>query len=178
MDARRARRYFFAMRFFIVLLLVLAAPAHAQVYRWVDARGTVHYSNTAPPPSVNARTVNIDARPGPPAADTTECHTVRCQGERMEARQARREVLDTQLAAERVALASPEPRGMEFRKLVTLRRGMTEGEVLAIAGPPDARSRDKWVDRLTYLPTRADPFVTTIHLRNGRIAEIEQARQF
>jgi hypothetical protein len=166
------------MRAFIVLLLVLAAPAHAQVYRWIDARGTVHYSNTPPPPSVKAQTLDIDARPGPASPDTQDCYSVRCQGERMESRQARRDVLDSQLAAERVALAPPEPRGIEFRKLVTLRRGMTEGEVLAIAGPPDARSRDKWVERFTYLPTRADPFVTTIQLRNGRVAEIEQARQF
>lgn len=166
------------MRTLVLLLLLLAAPAHAQVYRWIDARGTVHYSNTPPPPEVKATTLHIDARPGPAAPDSADCYSVRCQGERMESRQARREELDAQLAAERVALIPPEPRGLEFRKLVTIRRGMTEGEVLAIAGPPDSRSRDKRADRLTYFPTRADPFVTTIELRNGRVAGIEQARQF
>jgi hypothetical protein len=87
-------------------------------------------------------------------------------------------VLDTELAAQRTALTPPEPRGLEFRKLVTIRRGMAEGEVLAIAGAPDSRSRDKLSERFTYLPTRADPFVTTIVLRNGRVTDIEQARQF
>jgi hypothetical protein len=166
------------MHLVALLLLVLAAPAQAQVYRWTDAGGGVHYSNTPPPAGVRAQTLNIDARPGPASPDTVECYSARCQGERMEERQARRDVLEVQLAAQRAVLAPPEPRGLDFRKLVTLRRGMTEGEVLAIAGPPDARSRDRWIDRLTYLPTRADPFVTTIELRNGRVAEIEQARQF
>lgn len=177
MDAEKGGRYLFRMRAFLFLLLVLAAPAHAQVYRWIDARGTVHYSNT-PPPNVKAQTLSIDARPGPASPDTSECYSVRCQGERMESRQARRDVLDASLVAERTALTPPEPRGLEFRKLVTIRRGMTEGEVLAIAGSPDSYNRDKATERLTYLPTRADPFVTTIHLRHGRVFEIEQARQF
>lgn len=178
MDAAGGGRYLFRMRALVLVLLALAAPAHAQVYRWIDARGTVHYSNTPPPPAARAQTLNIDARPGPAAPDTGECYSVRCQGERMEGRQARRDVLEAQLTAGRVALAPPQPRGLEFRKLVTIRRGMTEGEVLAIAGSPDAYSRDRAAERLTYLPTRADPFVTTIHLRNGRVSEVEQARQF
>ena len=33
------------------VLLFLAFPAvAADVYRWVDEKGTVHYSNEAPPP--------------------------------------------------------------------------------------------------------------------------------
>ena len=51
----------------------------------------------------------------------------------------------------------------------------------AVEGPAAREGRalsDKATERLTYLPTRADPFVTTIHLRHGRVFEIEQARQF
>ncbi|HWA36862.1 MAG TPA: DUF4124 domain-containing protein [Burkholderiales bacterium] len=166
------------MRFLLALLLVLSAPAHAQVYRWVDARGTVHYSNTEPPPSVKARKLDIDARPGPAAADSEECHTVRCQGERMEGRQARRDVLDAQLTAERVALAPPQARGLEFRKYISIQRGMSEGELLAIAGPPDHQRRDRLMDRLTYMPTTADPFVTTITLVRGRVTDVERNRKF
>jgi hypothetical protein len=150
------------MRTLIVLLLMLAAPAHAQVYRWIDARGTVHYSNTAPPKDAKADTLDLDLHPGNVAQS-------------LPARPAAPEV---QLADGRAAAGPPEPRGIEFRRLVTLRRGMSEGEVLAIAGAPDAHSRTKSVDRLTYLPTRADPFVTTITLHHGRIVDIEQARQF
>lgn len=35
------------------LLLLFAAPAGAQTYKWVDERGVVNYSN-APPPGANA----------------------------------------------------------------------------------------------------------------------------
>jgi hypothetical protein len=178
MDPETGPRYLAGMRLLLACLLVLAAPAHAQVYRWLDDRGAVHYSNTEPPPSVKARKLDIDARPGPAAVDTQECHTVRCQGERMEDRQARRDVLDAQLTAERVALAPPAVRGLEFRKYISLQRGMSEGEVLAIAGPPDLQSRDRAFDRLTYMPTVADPFVTTITLMRGRISEMERARKF
>lgn len=166
------------MRLLLLLLLVAAAPAHAQVYRWIDARGTVHYSNNPPPEAVKADKLAINAQPGPPSVETTECHSLRCQGERMEARQTRREVLDAHLAAERVALAPPAARGLEFRRYISLQRGMTEGEVLAIAGPPDLQSRDRSFDRLTYMPTVSDPFVTTITLLRGRISEIERARRF
>ena len=100
------------MRILLLALAVLAAPAHAQVYRWIDSRGTVHYSDKQPP-SVRADKLDIDARAGPSAPDTLECHTVRCQGERMEARQARRDLLDAQLTAERVALGPPPVRGLD-----------------------------------------------------------------
>jgi hypothetical protein len=149
------------MRLLLLVLLLATVPAHAQVYRWIDSRGTVHYSNNPPPEAAKADKLAINA-----------------QGERMEARQARRDVRDAQLTAERVALAPPPVRGLEFRNYISLQRGMTEGEVLAIAGPPDMRSRDRSFDRLTYMPTVADPFVTTITLMRGRISEMERARKF
>ena len=37
------------MRFCLVLLACLAAPAGAQTYKWVDAKGVVTYSNRPPP---------------------------------------------------------------------------------------------------------------------------------
>jgi hypothetical protein len=156
----------------------MASGAAAQVYRWVDDKGRVHYSNEPPPPGVKAITVNINAGPGPAAADSAECYTVRCQGERMEERIARRELLDAQLAAERAALAPRPVRGLEFRKYISIERGMTEGELLGIAGEPDFRTRDRSVRTYTYMPTPADPFTTTITLVGGRVSEIERARKF
>ncbi len=166
------------MRAILILLLLASFPVSAQVYRWADDRGRVHYSNEAPPPGVRATTVNIHAQPGPPSADTVECHTVRCQGERMEQRIARRDMLDAQLAAERAALAPPPVRGLEFRKYVSIRHGMTEGELLGIAGEPDFRTRDKSLRTYTYMPTPADPFTTTITLVRGRVHEIDRTRKF
>ena len=118
-----------------LLLLLAASSAFAQVYRWVDAKGTVHYSNDTPPPGVKASKLDIEAKAGPASADTQECYTLRCQGERMEERIARREETDARIAAQRIASTPPRPRGLEFRKYISIQRGMSEGELVTIAEP-------------------------------------------
>jgi archaellum component FlaC len=41
-----------AYKFLLPLLLAVAAlPAHAKLYKWVDAQGNVHYTDTLPPDS-------------------------------------------------------------------------------------------------------------------------------
>lgn len=166
-------------RILLLALLVCVTPASAQVYRWVDEKGTVHYSNAAPPPGANATVIDRDAKAGPPSAESLECHTVRCQGERMEQRLARREVLETRLAAERAAVTPPRPRGLDFRSYISLYRGMTEGEMLVVAGTPDLVISDVFADRrYTYLPTSLDPFVTTVSVVAGRVNGIERVRKF
>jgi len=181
--------------------LLVACSATAQVYRWVDAAGTTHFSNAPPPPGVTAELVPIQAQPGAPSPDTTECYTIRCQGERMERRIAMREAQEARLAAERAKNQPPAPRGLEFRKYISIQRGMTEGEVLGIAGEPDfggtqgiayaapstvqvgrytsGAARVAWaVASWTYLPTVADPFTTTITFVGGRVSDIERERKF
>jgi hypothetical protein len=86
-------------------------------------------------------------------------------------------------------------RGLGFRTYLSLQRGMTEGEVLAIAGLPDAQADQGAVfsDRsptpghgrsalavrtYTYLPTTADPQTTTITFVGGRVTEIRRDRKF
>jgi hypothetical protein len=50
----------------IALLLAAAAATHAQVYRWVDEQGKVHYGER--PPS-GAKATPVETKPaGPPAA--------------------------------------------------------------------------------------------------------------
>jgi hypothetical protein len=185
----------------IVVLAAASAPAAAQIYRWVDANGVVHYSNTKPPKEVKVTVFDADAKEAPPSADSTECHTIRCQGERMEERQRRRDADEAKAAAERAAAAPRQPRGLDFRKFVSIQRGMSEGELLGIAGEPDLKADQGIalaapstvaVDRnlsvaarsglrmqtYTYLPTPADPFTTTITLVGGRVSEIERVRKF
>jgi len=82
-------------------------------------------------------------------------------------------------------------RGLDFRSYLSLKRGMTEGEVLAIAGAPDAQAEEGAVlsgqgrgraalrvRTYTYLPTKADPHTTTITLVGGRVTEIRRDRKF
>ena len=161
-----------------LVLALMPFVASAEVYRWVDKSGTVHYSNEAPPKDVKATTLPIEARPGAPSADTQECYSVRCQGERMEERLARREAADAAAAAERAASAPPQPRGLDFRKYVSLQRGMSEGELVAIAGAPDLLFRDFSFRTYTWLPTPGDPFTTTVTVVSGRVSEIERVRKF
>ena len=188
----------------VTALLLVSAPAAAQIYRWVDQNGNVHYSNIRPPKNVPATIVDADAKestPGPLPAESGECYTIRCQGERMEERQRRREEAEARDAAERIANTPRPARGLDFRNYVRIQRGMTEGELMVIAGEPDVKS-DQGVaiaapqtvqvgrhfataartglamKTYTYLPTPADPFVTTITLVGGRVSEIERVRKF
>jgi hypothetical protein len=167
------------MRTFLLLgLLLVATSAPAQIYRWTDAKGQVHYSNGTPPPGANAKAVAPDIKPGP-SVESLECHTLRCQGERLDQRLARREELETRLATERAAAAPPRPRGLEFRKYIWIERGMSEGELLTIAGVPDATFWDPFIGKnYTYLPTVADPFTTSVFVVAGRVHNVERVRKF
>ena len=166
------------MRALLALVLFAAATAHAQVYRWVDRNGTVNYSSEAPPSGLPSTRVAIEAKAGAPSPDTQECYTVRCQGERMEERIARREQSEARASAERAALAPPQPHGLEFRKYISIQRGMSMGELITIAGRPDV-VYSEWSGTLwTYLPITGEPWTTTITLINGRVHDMDRQRKF
>jgi hypothetical protein len=123
--------------------------------------------------------IDPDAKAGAPSPESWECYTVRCQGERLEQRLARREELEARLAAERAATAPKAPRGLEFRRYISIQRGMHEGELVSIAGSPDLLFWDaRSMKTYTYLPTVGDPFTTTITLIRGRISDIDRVRKF
>jgi Domain of unknown function (DUF4124) len=167
------------IRVLLLLGLLTSTSAFGQIYRWVDERGKVTYSNTTPPAGVKATVIDRDAKAGAPSPESLECYTLRCQGERLERRQAQRDELETRLAAERATAAPPRPRGLDFRNYISLRRGMTEGEMLTIAGAPDLLFSDVFASKnYTYLPTSGDPFTTTITVISGRINNIERVRKF
>jgi hypothetical protein len=151
------------MRIALLLLAAgLALPAQSQVYRWVDEAGKVQYANTQPPPRANAKVIGAIANGGFLSAVAAELP---------------REAIAVRVEPSPLAPA-PQPRGLDFRKYVSLQRGMSEGELLVIAGAPDLHSRDRSFSTYTYLPTAADPFVTTVELVRGRISEIERVRRF
>ena len=185
----------------ILILLAAGAPATAQIYRWVDASGRVNFSNTTPPKGVQATVVDPNAREVPPGPESTECYTIRCQGERMEERERKREAELAKALAARAA-AEPRPaRGLEFRKYISIQRGMSEGELLGIAGEPDLQADQGYaiaapatvqvsrnlavparaglkMKTYTYLPAPGDPYTTTVTLVGGRVSEIERVRKF
>lgn len=165
------------MRLLVLALVLVSNGASAQVYRWIEG-GTVHYSNDPPPANVKATKLDIDAKAGPASPDSQECYTVRCQGERMEDRLARREQVDARMQAERAATAPPRPRGLEFRRYISIYRGMSEGELLGIAGAPDFEFRDRSFKTYTYMPTPSDPFTTTINLVNGEVNNFDRVRKY
>jgi len=167
------------MRSALFLALLASAPlSQADVYRWVDENGVVNYSNAVPHETAKASTVGIaDARGGFVSSDPLPC-SARCQGERYAPQLARREAANAEEYAQRVELAPPPARGLDFRRFVSLREGMSEGELLAIAGAPDLQRRERSYDIYTYMPTPADPFVTTITLLRGKVQDLDRVRKF
>jgi hypothetical protein len=147
----------------IVMACLLPTAGQAEVYRWIDEGGGVHYSDAVPPEQAKPILVGADARGGfvssAPLSYPSESRS-------------------------RVAPAAPAfvpvpaTRGLDFRKYVALREGMSEGELLGVAGEPDLLRRDHVVDFYTYMPTSADPFTTTIKLVRGRVTDIDRERKF
>ena len=76
--------------------------------------------------------------------------------------------------------AEEAPRGMAFEVYIRLEHGMTEGELVLRAGKPDHQVLDNIRDGLKsyyYFPTLANPLLTTVTLRSGRIENIERVRK-
>jgi uncharacterized protein DUF4124 len=73
-----------------LLLACAALPAAAAVYKWVDAKGVTHYSETPPPPETQATTVNVmpSAAPGGSASDTWRDRDLEARKQRIEKSQA------------------------------------------------------------------------------------------
>ena len=78
-------------------------------------------------------------------------------------------------------VATTDTRGMEFDVFIRLQNGMSEGELLLRAGKPDSESvenlRSDIVKTYYYLPTTANPWITTITLRGGRIINIDRIKK-
>lgn len=103
----------------LAVLLVFAAAASAQMYRWVDKDGRVHYTATPPPPGVKARTLQAPASSPAPAADDTARDDAAKDAGAKDARRGpltpaeqeqefRKRQLEAQKAREKEALAAQE----------------------------------------------------------------------
>ncbi|MGQ0578737.1 MAG: DUF4124 domain-containing protein [Betaproteobacteria bacterium] len=193
-------------RLILAALLALAPAAVADVFKWVDRSGGVHYGDT-PPANARSRSVDLHfAR----SATPTEVKSCCVANE------------DMSMAAERPVyfgfVAEPPvrkltPRGLDFGVFIMLRHGMSTGELLLRAGPPDYQSTDGnsvqpiailrrvrpidtvhslpgrgpvlsyafsnlIVETFYYYPTVSNPFTTVITLTGGRITDLQRTRQF
>jgi hypothetical protein len=108
------------IRIAVVLSLLLAACAVAQAgdyYKWTDAQGTVHYSQTPPPDHASKSVyVNDDARTAPlpgmnPTPQTRE-QKVRARSERAAMQQANTETVSTNCKTARQDIRNLEGRRM------------------------------------------------------------------
>lgn len=170
------------MKTFILTLLcaTFAAPCGAGTWKWVDAQGVTQYSDT-PPAGRDARLV--DTRPfGIEWDGIRPCHTIWCQGWRADQQNrkvAEQEALEVKSAPK--AQAANDTRGMDFDVFIRLQTGMSEGELLLRAGKPDSESIENFrnfiVKSYYYFPTTANPWITTITLRGGRIVNIDRVKK-
>ena len=188
-----------------VVLMMLASLVQADVYKWVDRDGSVHYGDTPPP---NARSRPVDLRFAGSTA-TTEVNS--CCVAKQDPPKPPAQPVYIIVAAEPPA-PNPAPRGLDFGVYIMLRRGMSEGELLQRAGPPDYQSTDGnsvqtvalarrgrpvdrsdvWLDRRVlpygfsnlivktfyYYPTLSNPFTTVLTLTGGWISDMQRTREF
>lgn len=82
-----------------------------------------------------------------------------------------------------IVLADNSARGMDFDVYIRLQEGMSEGELLERAGPPDSQqvssaSQDGFTKTYYYFATASNPFTTTVTVSNGQITEIKRDRKF
>ena len=80
-----------------------------------------------------------------------------------------------------------DARGLDFGLYLLLTRGMTEGQVLSVAGKPDLRADQGYtnsgrdalaVKTYTYMPTEANPETTTITFVGGLVRDIRRDKMF
>lgn len=117
-----------------VAMLLLAPLVEADAYKWVDRNGSVHYGDR-PPANVRATPVDMPSA-GPSRAAQLPVTPA--------AEQAPQPLAHPPI---QISIA-PEPapqratRGMDFSVYIMLRAGMSEGELLQRAGPPDFQTYD------------------------------------
>jgi hypothetical protein len=132
------------MRSLAIAFALVALPAWSQVYRWVDERGVVNYSNEPPPRGVQASKVDVAPKKGPP------------------------------ISIERVAEARKARGLEYRKYLALRRGFTEAEVLNVAGDPDVVRWDSKFSKTFTYLPTEAEPFTTTVTLVRGRVEDIER----
>jgi hypothetical protein len=153
--------------------LALSQGCRAQVYKWVDGSGMTTYGE-APPPNRHARLLHLKPNvvdgggPVRPSAAPAAAAAAASAASPADVRPAQ----DS---------GTRNPHGMPFSVYIRLHPGMSEGELLERAGPPDYSAVDNIVDGVKtyyYYPTASNPFTTAVRLRDGSIVNIKRTRKY
>lgn len=102
----------------LCITLMFAAAASAQLYRWVDKDGRVHYTATPPPAGTKARTLQAPSTPSPASDDAAPDAAAKDAGAKdarkgpltptEQEQEFRKRQLEAQKAGEKAALAAKE----------------------------------------------------------------------
>lgn len=145
----------------------------SEVFRSVDENGTPSFSQT--PPSGRA-SKPVDLKPLSGSIDSAKPASVPAAPPAMRVAPPPPPSPGTERAPQQAG-----PRGLPFETYILIRRGMSEGELLGRAGPPDHRgnevNRGLVQESWYYLPTATDPFTTIIQMRGGRVVDTERIRK-
>jgi hypothetical protein len=99
-------------RLLLVVLLALALPATAQVYKWVDKDGKVHYSDKKPrdPKAKDVKDMGIESKPTDESAVAAEQEALKMRGVTVDGEIAERKRGEAQLAAKKAESEDRERR--------------------------------------------------------------------
>lgn len=160
---------------FLCALTLSATCLAAGAWKWVDEKGVTHYGD-APPPASATKVQPVDTRPyGPGGSGCSACDW------RALERSDRAQPPAAGAPAVPQATAQSSARGMDYNVYIRLSTGMDEGELLSRAGPPDSQSVENLEDYIVksyyYMPTPANPYITTVKLRGGSIVSINRTKK-
>ena len=141
-----------------LLLLAIAVPAHAEVYKCSGDKGGVIYQDAECTAGKELGNVDVD-----PTHMNVIPNTPQPAGKGA--------------AAKPVRLQAIPARGGDAKQRRLLTTGMSEAEVIQKVGRPDVEGKAgaKALLRWTYLPTAGDPVTqTTLTFAGGKVASVER----
>ncbi len=104
----------------LIIFMLASTDALADINKWVDAQGQVHYSDQPPPPSVQPRTLRTDsadaAGSGIAETDTVAERTAKSKRAELE-KQAAAKITEQKLASEKALKVNCENAQQNLRTL-------------------------------------------------------------
>lgn len=127
---------------FTVLLAVSSAFAETTLYRWVDAQGNVHYSDTTPPKGVAAEKITVqDKNINTLPADKRQVQEMQAEQRRQQMYQSR--ALDDWQRRYKAAQQELQAAREQLKQAQKIGEGDTVGSFMGGARPTEA-----WNNRL------------------------------